>query len=78
MILGYLEGQMFGQAKNWSDIYHFFSDNRQQTKYNVSYFFKKLARCILPSHCSPQWNASKTEFISTNPNASVNYGSGYT
>ena len=70
----YLEGQMSGQAKNSSNIYQFFSHNGQGKMFH----FFKLARCFLPGHVSPQWNASKTEYISTSPNASVNYSSGYT
>ena len=33
---------------------------------------------FLPGHVSPQCNASKIEYISTTPNASVNYNSGNT
>jgi hypothetical protein len=43
MILGYLEGQMFGQAKNWSDIYHFFSDNGQSKMFH---FLKKISTML--------------------------------
>jgi hypothetical protein len=64
---------MSGQAKNWSDIYQFFSDNGQ----NNIFFKIYLAQC-LPGHVSLQCNASKTEYVSTSLNASVNYSSGFT
>ena len=32
----------------------------------------------MPGHVSPQCNASKIEYISTSPNASVKYGARYT
>jgi hypothetical protein len=44
-------------------------------------FFFKLTRCISAGYVSPQTphcNASKTEYISTSPNPSVNYGPSYT
>ena len=68
---------MSGQAKNWLHIYQFFPDNGQRNIF--SYFVLKISTMyFLPGHVSPQCNASKTEYISTSLNASVNYSSGYT
>ena len=50
-------------TKNWSDIYQFFSDNGQSELACTVYFF--------PGHASPHCNASKTQYISTSPNAQI-------
>jgi hypothetical protein len=57
------------------DIYQFFLDNGQSNIFHI-YFFK-LPRYFLHCHVSPHCNASKTEYISTSPNASESYSSGY-
>jgi hypothetical protein len=47
-------------------------------QWTKSTLFLKLARSISAGYVSLHCNASKTEYISTSPNPSVNYGSGYT
>ena len=65
---------MSDQAKSWSDIYQFFSDNGQRKIFHI---FFLISTMFFPGHVSPQCNVSKTEYISTSPDASVNYSSGY-